>query len=94
MKQQLQPILILLTRYRSLLMTVAILGICGYTAYQISLVVAVAPDPAAIEQEASKTSTTGLKFDNVTIKAITQQKPVNVKPDLGGLGTSNPFYGN
>ena len=46
---KLQPLITKLSRLRSLLVTLAIIAICGYTAYQISLVVAITPDAATLE---------------------------------------------
>lgn len=91
---KLKPVLLILNKYKNLFVTVAVLGICGYTAYQISLVVAVTPNAAAVEAERAKVDTSNLKFDTKTIDSITKQHQINVSTNLSGIGTSNPFYGN
>ena len=94
MKNDLNKLLPLLLKYKGLLVLVAVLAICGYTAYQISVVVAVAPDAKTISEEQANITTTKIKFDTKTIDAIVHQNQVNVSTDLSGLGTTNPFFGN
>lgn len=82
----------LIKKSQGFLVLVAVIAICGYTAYQISLVVAIAPDKATIEAEKKTAEDTSVKFDMKTISAITQQTNVAVSPNLSGIGTSNPFF--
>lgn len=94
MKTDLNKILPMLLRYKALLTTAAILAICGYTGYQISVVVAVTPDAKTIEEEQAKVDAAKIKFDTKTISAIVSQNRVEVAPDISGIGNSNPFFGN
>lgn len=91
---QLKPILAFLAKYQALLVIVAVLALCGYTGYQISLVVAVTPTAANLEAAQEQQKSTAVHFDNVTIDAIVHQKNVVVAPNLNNLGTTNPFFGN
>lgn len=94
LKLNLIPILAKLNRFRTLAVLVAILGIGGYTAYQISAAVAVVPTTVNIEDAKKATDSAAVKFDATTINGIVRHNAIKVTPDLGGLGTSNLFYGN
>jgi hypothetical protein len=92
--EQFKQILPILTKYKALIATLVFIGVCGYTGYQISLVVAVAPDAATIAAEQDKVKQPSARFDTATIDAITKQQAITAKPDLSGIGTANPFFGN
>ncbi|MFI5240167.1 MAG: hypothetical protein ACHQUB_00440 [Candidatus Saccharimonadia bacterium] len=78
-------------RFRTILVLGASLIVCGYTAYQISQVVAITPTAAMIS--AAETSATPVEtFDHKTIDSISQHESLNVSPDLTSIGTSNPFF--
>ncbi len=94
MKNDLNKLLPLALKYKGLFVTVVIFAICGYTAYQISSVVAVNADAKTVSEEQAKVDAAKIKFDTKTINAIVHQSQVNVSPDLSGIGTSNPFFGN
>ena len=93
-QDSLKPLLSAVIKLRASVVALAVLAVFGYTAYQISAIVAVAPDAAMIEEANSKAETSVVKFDKVTIDTIVRQNPLNVAPDLHGLGTTNPFLGN
>lgn len=90
---QLKPILVQINRFRTLLLILGIIAICGWTAYQISLVVAITPDAATIAAARKNLSDTNIRFDSKTIQAITKQSAVSVAPNLSNIGTTDPFYG-
>lgn len=94
MTNDLTKVLPYIIKYKALLVLVAVLSVCGYTAYQISAVVAVTSDPQTVAEEQDKVDATRIKFDTQTIDAIVKQNQVNVAPDLTKLGTSNPFFSN
>ncbi len=82
-----------LSKFRSFAILLAMLAIVGYTGYQISVAVSVTPTVESLAAAKQKLNPTAVKFDMRTIDSITQHAAVKVSPDLGGLGTSNPFYG-
>lgn len=88
-----KPILAKLNKLRGFLMILAIIAIAGYTGYQISKAVAVTPTQESIAAAKEKLNPTSIRFDMPTIDSIAKHNTIKVSPDLGGLGTSNPFYG-
>ena len=87
------PLLTKLNQLRGFLITLAALAIIGYTGYQISMATSVTPTQASINAAKEKLNPTEVKFDMATINSITHHTTVRVAPDLGGIGTTNPFYG-
>jgi hypothetical protein len=82
----------LLQRFRTLLVLLAIIGLCGYTLYQISLITAVSPDETTVAAQEQQVNADHIKFDTVTIKAIGNQTQINPSTSLSNLGKTDPFY--
>ncbi len=87
-----KPVLAILNRLRNLLVTLAVIGVLGYTAYQISLIPGIAPTKAQIEAERNKANTAQIKFDFKTIDAISKQTQVPAQNSLHDVGKTNPFF--
>ncbi|HSX48436.1 MAG TPA: hypothetical protein VLF41_02960 [Candidatus Nanoarchaeia archaeon] len=81
----------ILTKLRSFLITLVVIGLFGYAAYQVSKIVAVAPDKDYLDKAKGDASAQVVKLD---VKAVDQLKnlvPVDVKVDLSSIGKSDPF---
>jgi hypothetical protein len=89
----LKPLLMKLNKIRGFVVVLAIITIVGYTAYQISIAVSVTTTEASIEDAKEMLNPAAVKFDMTTINSISRHTTINVSPDLNGLGTANPFYG-
>ena len=87
-----KKILLTIIQKQFFILTIAAILVCGYLAYQISVISALAPDPSALATEREKAQASVIRFDAQTIKLIQQQNQVNVQPDTNNLGKFNPFY--
>ena len=85
-------IIALLMRLRTLLVSIAVISLAGYTLYQISLITAISPDPDTLNEERAKVDAARIKFDTATIQAIGKQNQVSPRPDLSNIGKTDPFY--
>ncbi len=94
MTLNIMPVVRKLSKIRTLAVVVTVLAVAGYTAYQFSVAISVIPTSADLEAAKQKINPSAVKFDMPTIQSIVRHNSVKVSPDLGGLGTTNPFYGN
>ena len=81
-----------LARLRLLAITLVVIGLVGYTLYQISLITAITPDETTLATEREKVDAARIKFDTQTIQAISRQNQLTASPDISNLGKSDPFY--
>ncbi|MBW3538235.1 hypothetical protein KY386_01950 [Candidatus Parcubacteria bacterium] len=80
-----------LSRAQTFLVTLAVLAIISYTAYQISLIFAVFPDATAIETQKQQDASKLIRFNPKAIEAVKKQVPVEARPSVGNPGKSDPF---
>jgi hypothetical protein len=81
----------LVLKFKIFLIGVAVLAVLGYAAYQLSLVVAVAPNPVYVQAGTDKNSQTGVRLDPKTVSTINDLITVPTNVSTAGAGKSDPF---
>ena len=81
----------ILNKLRGFLILLVVIGLFGYAAYQVSRIVAVAPDAAYLEKAKGDASATVIKLDVKAVEGLKNLVPVDVKVDLSNVGKSDPF---
>jgi hypothetical protein len=80
-----------LYQLRGFIITLAVILLIGFTAYQCSRVTRIEPDQAMIEEERAKLRKLQVKFDAGVIEALNRQSQVSGQTNLSNLGKSDPF---
>lgn len=86
-----KPFLNNLNRYKNFLILLFLIGLFGYTARQISLVVNSTPDPAYVDQQKQAATAGSVKIDTKTIDAVNSLAPVNDSTGISATTKSDPF---
>lgn len=86
-----KKLLPILLRYKTLLVTLVVVSLLGFTAYQISQITSVEPDPAYLQAKEKESKATSLRIDKKTLEAVTQLSPNGAAPAPVNVGKSNPF---
>jgi hypothetical protein len=76
---------------RILVTIVVVVGLLGYTGYQISQIIAVQPDQAYISQQQGKAKTADLKVSKPIIAQLQQLQSPPIPAAPATIGTQNPF---
>ena len=80
-----------LYRGRIVLALLVAAGVTGYTAYQLRLIISLAPSAATLATERQKISDGRVKFDTKALDAANALTPVEVKATPVNLGKYDPF---
>ena len=93
LKFSLDPVVILkfLAARRVLVTIMAVVGLFGYTGYQISQISAVQPDQAYISQQQGKAKTANLTISKPIITQLQQLQSPAIPTAPPTVGTQNPF---
>lgn len=86
-----KKLLPMLLRYKTLIVTLVVVSLLGFTAYQISQITSVEPDPAYLRAKEKDSKATSLRIDKKTLEAVTQLSPNGPTPAPVNVGKSNPF---
>jgi hypothetical protein len=78
-------------KYKNQLLTLFVIGLLGYTAYQISLLGGVQADPAYYKEQQNKSSVVRLRNNEKTLNAIRDLKAPDGTQIPINLGKNNPF---
>ncbi len=81
----------LLSRYRVFLTILVVIGLFGFTGYQLSGLFAVQPDQAYLTQQQATAKIPNLKSNKTVIDQIKQLQPGGDTSIPLTVGTQNPF---
>ena len=87
----LKPIIESVQRFKSLAVTLLVVGLFGYTAYQISLITAVEPDAAYLQANEKESAVPNFKRNKATIDEIRQLKSSGDTRVDTAAGKGDPF---
>lgn len=86
-----KKILTSLIHYQAFLVVLIILGVFGFTAYKVSLVINSAPDPEMIEAQKKAAPTAIVKIDIPTINSLSNLTVVNGETGITATNKPDPF---
>lgn len=78
-------------RYKTLLTTLVVVGLIGFTGYQISQITSVEPDAAYLQAKEKESKTASLRIDKKTLDQVNQLDSSASTPAPANVGKSNPF---
>lgn len=81
----------LLIKSKKSLIALSLIGLLGYTGWQISQIFNVAPDPAAVEARKTAGKNAVLKINTKMFDELKSSLQVSVDPSPGATGKSDPF---
>jgi hypothetical protein len=80
-----------LIKMRGFLVTLAVIGLIGYTARLVGQIVAVTPDKDYLEQAKHKADIQTIKLDTKAVDNLKGLVPVDSHIDSGSVGKGDPF---
>ncbi|TAK89200.1 hypothetical protein EPO04_03835 [Patescibacteria group bacterium] len=86
-----KKLLPLALRYKTLLTTLVVVALFGFTAYQISQITSVEPDPVYLQAKEKEAKTAGLKINKQTLDQVTKLDSSAGSTTPVNVGKSNPF---
>lgn len=86
-----KKLLPVLLRYKTLLVTLIVVSLFGFTAYLISQITSVEPDPAYLQTKEKEGKATSLRIDKKTLEQVVKLNPPASAPTPVNVGKSNPF---
>jgi hypothetical protein len=87
----LKNILTVVSRYKRIVITLVIIGLMGYTGYQISRITSVQPDAAYLETRRAEAKAVSLKINKATQDKLRGLQSAGDTSVPTVSGKSNPF---
>jgi hypothetical protein len=86
-----KQLLVVLNRYRKLLLTITIIGLLGYTGYQISQISAVQADQTYTQSKQKDSAVVNLRVNKNTLEQLQSLHPAGQSSTPVNVGKHDPF---